>query len=233
MIDNQSASRAQEFHFGRSAAIRCVHCELRAWASRARASTTATFFSRWFNIIRMPERISGFRGEFLWEWDIAGRQLIQLANAFPAADYDWRPDATARSVGEVLVHVACGTLMLLEAVGVKAPADLYAGLPDQPVEHLWAFVRRNDELERGLREKDKIISLLSRALNTARETITGSADADIERSLVFFGENTTVRRVYLRLLAHTHEHMGQLIGYMRVRGMPAPWPDWRPDRRPG
>src|SRR5215831_16299485 len=151
-------------------------------------------FSGCTNIIRMPERISGFRGEFLWEWDIAERQLIQFANAFPAADYEWRPDVTARSVSEVLVHVACGTLMLLECLGIKAPADLYKELPEQPAERLWAFVRRNDELERAMREKEKVISMLSRALDIARETITRSNDADIERTLVFFGENTTARR---------------------------------------
>jgi hypothetical protein len=92
------------------------------------------------------------------------------------------------------------------------------------------MVRRNDELEQGLREKDKVVALLGRALAAGRETITRAADADMERSLSFFGESTTLRRIYLRLLAHTHEHMGQLIGYMRMRGMPAPWPDWRPDR---
>ena len=179
----------------------------------------------------MPKRISGFRGEFLWEWDIAERQLLQLANAFGAIDYEWRPDTNARGVSEVLVHVACGTFMLLELLGTTAPADLYLELPEQPTERLWALVRKNDELEHGLREKDKVVSLLSRALASARETIVRTDDADLERPLFFFGERTTVRRVYLRLLAHTHEHMGQLIAYMRVRGMPPPWPDWRPDRR--
>lgn len=179
----------------------------------------------------MPERISGFRGEFLWEWEIAGRQLLQLANAFQAGDYEWRPGPAARGVSEVIVHVACGTFMLLELLGTTAPADLYPELPEQSTERLWAFVRKNDELERGLREKDKVVPLLSRALASASETITRTSDADLERSLSFFGERTTIRRVYLRLLAHTHEHMGQLIAYTRVRGMPAPWPDWRPDRR--
>jgi len=179
----------------------------------------------------MPERISGFRGEFLWEWDIAEGQLLQLANVFEAGDYEWRPDATARSVSEVLVHVACGTIMLLELLGTTAPADLYLELPEKPMERLWALVRKNDDLEHGLREKDNVVSLLSRTLASARETITHTDDADLERSLFFFGERTTLRRVCLRLLAHTHEHMGQLIAYMRVRGMPAPWPDWRPDRR--
>jgi hypothetical protein len=179
----------------------------------------------------MTERLTGFRGEFLSEWDIAERQLLQLANAFQAADYEWRPDTTARRISEVFVHVACGTFMLLEAIGTTAPADLYLQLPEQPMERLWALVRRNDDLEQGLREKDKVVSLLSRALTSARETITRTTDTEMERSLFFFGESTTIRRVCLRLLVHTHEHMGQLIGYMRTRGMPAPWPDWRPDRR--
>src|SRR5215510_3429778 len=112
----------------------------------------------------MPERISGFGGEFLWEWDIAERQLLQLANAFPAGDYEWRPDTTARRVSEVFVHVACGTFMLLEVLGTAAPADLYPELPEQPMERLWALVRKNDELEQSLREKDKVVTLLSRAL---------------------------------------------------------------------
>ena len=45
------------------------------------------------------------------------------------------------------------------------------------------------------------------------------------------GEQTTVRRVYLRLLAHADEHMGQMIAYLRFNGIAPPWPDWRPDRR--
>lgn len=179
----------------------------------------------------MPDRISGFRGEFLWEWDIAERQLLQLANAFQADDYEWRPDMSARSVSEVFVHVACGTFMLLEVLGTTAPVDLYPELPAQPMDRLWALVRKNDELERGVREKDKVMSLLRLALTSVRDTITRIDETDLERSLFFFGESTKIRRVYLRLLTHTHEHMGQLIAYMRTRGMPAPWPDWRPDRQ--
>jgi uncharacterized damage-inducible protein DinB len=178
----------------------------------------------------MSEQFSGFRGEFLLEWDIAERQLLQLANAFQAGDYEWRPNTTARSVSEVFVHIACGTFMLLELLGTTAPADLYPDLPEQPMERLWALVRKNDELEHGLREKDRVGALLSRALVSARETITRTDDAGLERSLFFLGESNTVRRVCLRLLAHTHEHMGQLIAYIRMRGMPVPWPDWRPDR---
>ena len=75
----------------------------------------------------MSERLHGFRGEFLWEWDIAERQLSQLASAFPEADYEWRPDPTARSVSEVLIHISCGTFMLLEWLGVEVPTELADG----------------------------------------------------------------------------------------------------------
>jgi len=179
----------------------------------------------------MSGQIVGFRAEFLAEWDIAEHQLLQLANAFTADDYDWRPGATARTVSEVLVHIACGTFMLLEVLGTRAPADLYPNLPEQPMERLWPFVARNDELEKTSRDKAAVVTLLNRALVSARETVMGLDDVELEKSLFFFGQTTTIRRVSLRLLAHTHEHMGQLIGYMRMRGMPAPWPDWRPDRR--
>jgi uncharacterized damage-inducible protein DinB len=178
----------------------------------------------------MSERINGFRGEFLWEWDIAEGQLLQLANAFHPDDYSWRPDASARSVSEVFVHVACGTFMLLEILGTRVPEDLYPQLPELP-DRFWAVVRRNDELEKGVREKERVVPLLSHALTSARETMMRMDDSALDRERSFFNESTTLRRVALRLLAHTHEHMGQLIAYMRARGNPVPWHDWRPDRR--
>jgi hypothetical protein len=65
----------------------------------------------------MSTRLVGFKGEYLWEFDIAERQLLALVEAFPAERYGWRPADTARSVREVLMHVAVGNLMLLGIVG--------------------------------------------------------------------------------------------------------------------
>jgi uncharacterized damage-inducible protein DinB len=108
--------------------------------------------------------LNGFRGEFLWEWDIAERQLTQLASAFPASEYEWRPNSAARSVSEVLIHISCGTFMLLEWLGVKVPADLYAELPEQAESRMWAIVRVNDEMEqRCAREGEDCFAAESRA----------------------------------------------------------------------
>jgi uncharacterized damage-inducible protein DinB len=175
-------------------------------------------------------RIEGFRGEFLWELEIAERQMVSMAEAIPAGKYDWRPDPKARSVSEVLVHVAAGNFMLLEVVGTAAPVDLYSQLPAQGPERFWGLIQRNDELEKGVRERAVVTDLLKRSLQAVRTSFIGAGDPELDRRLHFLGEETTVRRVYLRLLAHTHEHMGQLVAYLRTNGIPPLWPDWRPDR---
>jgi uncharacterized damage-inducible protein DinB len=72
--------------------------------------------------------------------------------------------------------------------------------------------------------------MLRLSLEAVRKSIA-APDAELDQHRHFFGEQTTVRRVYLRLLAHVHEHMGQMIAYLRANGMNPPWPDWRPDRR--
>jgi len=39
----------------------------------------------------MSMRLPGFKGKFLCEFDIAERQLLALAEGFPAESYGWRP----------------------------------------------------------------------------------------------------------------------------------------------
>ena len=129
------------------------------------------------------------------------------------------------------MHVATGNFMLLDVIGVPAPIDLYARLPAGGQERIVGLIQRNDEIVAGTRDKDAIVALLRRSLQQVERSFTDASDSELERRLHFFGEETTVRRAYLRLLAHTHEHMGQMIAYLRFNGIAPPWPDWRPDRR--
>jgi len=178
-----------------------------------------------------PNRIPGLRGEFLWELDIVTRQVLGLAAAFPAQKYDWRPDPKARSVSEVFVHVATGNFMLLDIIGVPVPEDVFGPIPAEGPDRFRGLIQRNDELIAQVHEKSAVTALLRRSLDAVSDAITRTSDAELDRSLFFFREQTTVRRVYLRLLVHNHEHMGQLIAYLRANGIATPWQDWRPDRQ--
>jgi len=179
----------------------------------------------------MTTRIGGFRGEFQWELEIVTRQSVAMAEAIPPEKYDWRPDTNARSVSEVFVHVATGNFMLLDAIGVSAPMDLYMQVAANGRERFSGLMRRNDELVATVRDKSAVVALLKRSLQAINQSFIEASEAELGRHLHFFGEETTVRRVYLRLLAHAHEHMGQMIAYLRFNGISIPWPDWRPDRR--
>jgi uncharacterized damage-inducible protein DinB len=174
----------------------------------------------------MGARLPGFKGEYLWEFDIAERQLLALAEAFPAERYGWRFAESARSVSEVLVHVAAGNLTLLGIVGIEAAPDLYGKLEGEILSRMLAMIAKNDSLERNITDKAAVIALLRRSLDAVRAAFAQAPDAELHRLSVFFGERTTVRRVYMRGLSHMHEHMGQLIAYTRGMGMTAPWPDW-------
>jgi uncharacterized damage-inducible protein DinB len=170
-------------------------------------------------------RISGFKGEYLWELDIAEHQMRAIAEAIPAENYSWRPAETARSVSEVLVHVAAGNLWLLDLAGVPAPGEVYGALNEPGVQRFFAIIARNQELGRTITTKADVVRFLHSALGVGRESLAAITEEQLKAEGTFFGEQTTVRRVYLRLLAHMHEHMGQLIGYVRMMGMRTPWPD--------
>ena len=175
----------------------------------------------------MSERLPGLKGEFLWEFDIAEKQLMRLVDAFPEDQYGWRVGEASRTVSEIVVHVATGKFMLLGVIGIETAPDLYGELPIETSPRMLAMISVNDHLAGSVRTKAAVVALLKRSLGAVRTAFTESTDAELERSVRFFGEQTTVRRVYLRALAHLHEHMGQLIAYARAMGLSAPWPDWR------
>ncbi len=171
-----------------------------------------------------------FKEDYLWELAYASQNLTALAEAVPADKYAWRPGEGVRSVSEVYMHVALGSFLLLDIAGHPAPEDLYGKIPASGRERAMALVKRNGELEKSIAEKARVVELLRRSLEDARAAFTGSPAADMERTVGFFGQQKTVRAVYLRLLAHAHEHMGQSVAYARVNGIAPPWSESSPKK---
>ncbi|HEY1303557.1 MAG TPA: DinB family protein [Vicinamibacterales bacterium] len=172
-------------------------------------------------------RLPGFKGEFLWELEFPEKQITALAEAFPADQYSWRPAPKSRSVSEVLVHIAVGNFFLLDVVGTPLPADLYGQIEGDGYQRMLAVIRKNDGFEKAITSKPEIVQLLARSLGAVKESFTNTSDEELEKPGPIFGEVSTARRVYLRMLVHMNEHMGQLVAYTRSMGNPAPWPDWR------
>ena len=140
------------------------------------------------------------------EWDHVSRQLIALAEAIPAEKYTWRPGPGVRSVSEVLVHLAQANFYLLSVTGPKMPADM---------EH--------DNLEKTVTSKPAVIADLKRSLEAVKAARAQLKPGDLERKVTIEGKTVPVDGMYLRIIVHDNEHMGQLIAYARVNGVVPPW----------
>ncbi len=171
----------------------------------------------------MSPRLPGFRGEYLWEFEIAEQQLLALAETFPAQQYGWRAADTARSVSEILVHLAAGSRIYLVLVGADAAPELYDKLEGESMARIMAMIAINERLEKSITDKTAVVAFLVKSLQAVRSRFMQASDEELDRPEVFVGEHTTVRRFYMRALCHLHEHMGQLIAYARAMGIPAPW----------
>ncbi|MCW5978408.1 MAG: DinB family protein [Bryobacteraceae bacterium] len=148
-----------------------------------------------------PELGQGWLAEF----NLAARQLTSLAEATPAEKFGWRPAEGVRSIGEVYMHIALGNYWLLERAGVT----LGAGAP-----------KLTPDLERQVTEKPEVIRWLKESIKAVK---TNYPKADLEKKVQFFGQETTSGGVFLRILVHNHEHMGQSVAYARMNGIAPPW----------
>jgi len=175
----------------------------------------------------VQSQITGFHREYLRELSVPEIQLLALADAIPEEAYGWRPAGDARSFSEVLVHIGAGNLMLLYRAGVHTAdvMDLCSSIEGEGVSQWLAIVHKSLMLERTVTRKAAVIDLLKRSFEAVRQSFTTASEEDLETARNLFGEVTTRRRFYLRILAHSDEHMGQAIAYVRSMGVKVPWPN--------
>jgi uncharacterized damage-inducible protein DinB len=74
--------------------------------------------------------------------------------------------------------------------------------------------------ETSIKEKADVLTWLKNSQDAVRE---GYARADRQKKVKFLGRETTADFVFLRILVHNHEHMGQSVAYARMIGVVPPW----------
>jgi uncharacterized damage-inducible protein DinB len=149
-----------------------------------------------------PEGIwQGYDGE----WKHVSQQLIALAEATPADKFAWRPATGVRSTSEVYMHIVMANFYLLSVTGPKMPADLKQGM------------------EKIVTSKLEVISWLKRSLDAVKEAHLAENPKDLERKVHIADRDATVDGMYLRIIIHANEHMGQLVAYARMTGVVPPW----------
>ncbi len=166
---------------------------------------------------------AAFRQEYLGEFNSTLKHVSALAEAMPAEKYGWRPADGVRSVSEAFVHLAAGNFLLLGIAGQDMPAEWYPKAEGAEKPAVMALIKRNAELEKTVTGKAQVVKMVQQSAEAVRAAFDRASAADLEKKVNFFGRPTTVRAVYLRILAHVNEHMGQLVAYARMNGVVPPW----------
>jgi len=149
-----------------------------------------------------PEGIwQGYDGE----WRHVSSQLIALAEATPEEKFSWRPAPGVRSTSEVYMHIASANFYLLSVTGPKMPADL------------------KEDAEKMVTSKAEVIAWLKRSIEAVKQAHLSETPKDLQRKVHIADRDSTVDWMYLRIIIHANEHMGQLVAYARMTGVVPPW----------
>ncbi len=149
---------------------------------------------------------SGFRADFLTQFDMVGKQIVELAEAVPADKYGWRPAPGVRSVSEVYMHIVGGNSFLPSFMGVKPMAGVERGS------------------EKSVTDKAQVVKMLKDSLAHARSAVVATPDTALDKKVkIFAGQEVSERALIMIIGNHLHEHLGQSIAYARANGITPPW----------
>jgi uncharacterized damage-inducible protein DinB len=160
--------------------------------------------------------VAGYRSEVLSEVIVQEDKFTRLAEAIPADKFAWRPTPDVRSFAEVFLHVSAANYNLYKLVGTPPPTgvDLKG-------------------LEKSTTDKAKVIATLKDSFAHAKLAITAMPDADLDKSMDWFGGKNTERGILLFIVRHAAEHLGQSIAYARFAGIVPPWTEDTQKKQPG
>ena len=155
--------------------------------------------------LKCQDPLDGLWQGYDGEWRHVSNQLIALAEATPEDKFAWRPAPGVRSTSEVYMHIVLANFWLLSQTGPKMPADL------------------KQEMEKSVTSKAEVIAWLKRSLEVVKQAHAGVTPQTLSRKIKVEGRDATVDGMYLRIIVHANEHMGQLVAYARMTGIAPPW----------
>jgi len=144
--------------------------------------------------------------------DIAEDKFIQLAEAVPEESYDWRPMEGVRSFREIFLHIAADNWYGGALMDVPTPEDIPVTGDGETVGAYQEQVLSKAETLEHLRRS---FTYFSGALDATRGHL--DTPAMLRMTELTYGD------LWVRLVTHMHEHLGQTIAYARANEIVPPW----------
>ena len=142
-----------------------------------------------------------FRDSFLRHWEVERGYTLAVAEAMPAEHYAFKPTPVQRSFGEQLIHLAGANTGYFSAFGL-------ATLPERP----------------DASDKDTVQKYITTSWNYTTAVLKKLTEKDLLRNDLGaprFKPHTGTD-LCLRAYTHTAHHRGQVIVYLRIKGVTPP-----------
>lgn len=136
-------------------------------------------------------------------WDGLKLNLVQSADKMPEADFAFQPTKEVKTFGQILAHVANSSFSSC----ARGKGE------DNP---------NKDDFEKTKTTKADIVKALNDAMTYCDAVYAGMTDASA-MELVKAGQNLVPKARYLIAnISHDNEHYGNLVTYMRLKGLVPP-----------
>ena len=142
-----------------------------------------------------------FRDSFLKHWQVERGYTLAVGEAMPAEHYDFRPNPDQRAFGEQLIHLAWANTLYFSAFGLTPP-------PTQPTTS----------------DRETVLKYVATCFDYVFETLKKLTENDLLRNDLGAPQVKPHRGidVCLRAYTHTAHHRGQVIVYLRMKGITPP-----------
>ena len=128
--------------------------------------------------------------------------VLKSAEEMPESDYSFKPTDSVRTFGQLVGHVADGQYEFCSSVvgdGTKPP-----------------------DVEKNKTTKADLIEGLKTAFAYCDKAYNGLTDAQAASTVKFFGRDMAKLTVLNFNTAHTDEHYGNMVTYLRMKGLVPP-----------
>lgn len=139
---------------------------------------------------------------------IMSRYFTAAAEQLPEADYSFRPVETVRTVGQLIGHVAGANNMICAAALGEAQ-------------------KAEDDIEKTVTTKAGLVAAL-KASNEYCARAYAMTDAAAAGRTTLFGQDQSKAFALSLNAAHVGEHYGNMVTYMRIKGLVPPSSQPRP-----
>lgn len=148
---------------------------------------------------------SHFAIEFGPIWQRAKMYTLKIAEAMPEKGYQYHPTKETKTFEEELTHMVANMAFLqYYATGKK-------------VDFLEGFKKKG-------KSKSETLSMLNKAFDAIAQQIEKIKDKEAGHSVRFFAKNVAMSKkgIYYLIRDHLTHHRGQLIVYLRLKGIKPP-----------